>query len=197
MTLTPGLEHKGGWCSQSSRIKVTYLAGLSGVSWRLRRRECCLTPEATWTERDGKLCLGLSLLFILTPVTSNFPSPLGNLLARGLGACSRWDTGPNREVWRAKRTSSPALAQEHSRGFRILPKSSASAVVCTCNLQIKVEKYFKLAQYMGSLSKWKTGSIAGKIKVPIYFFFCHCNTFVFSPKWMRYLAWKDVHGQIE
>ena len=35
---------------------------------------------------------------------------------------------------------------------------------------------------MKSPSKLKTKSITGKIKVPVYFLFCHCNTFAFSPK---------------
>lgn len=35
---------------------------------------------------------------------------------------------------------------------------------------------------MRSLSKLKTRSIAEKVEVPLYFLFCHCNTFVFSPK---------------
>ena len=60
--------------------------------------------------------------------------------------------------------------------------SSVQTVLCTCSLQIEAEKYVTLAQYMRNLSKLKTRNIARKIKVPIYFLFCHCNTFVFSPK---------------
>lgn len=60
--------------------------------------------------------------------------------------------------------------------------SSVQTVLCTCSLQIEAEKYVTLAQYLRNLSKLQTRNIARKIKVPIYFLFCHCNTFVFSPK---------------
>lgn len=65
-----------------------HLAGLWIGSWRHSAGKCRFGPQATWAGRDGEIYLDFFLLSTVPPVTSNFPSPVGNLLAKGAGLCS-------------------------------------------------------------------------------------------------------------
>lgn len=133
-----------------------------------RRGKHCYRTEITWVERDGVIQFAsffLSSSYRFLPLSKQGRKPSG----KGPCMCSL-------------RANNPALVHIPLRGFRLLSKCSTKTPLCICNFQVKIEKYFKIAWYMKSLSKLKTRNIAGKLKAPIYFLLHHCNTFVFSPK---------------
>lgn len=153
------------WGYSVIRVQGPKSPGRTVWSWLEAPRVVSAGPvlETTWAER-GRETSWLPSFFHPSTSTALLSKlskkPAGK---RPGGAAYRWRSKWYRaelagEPWEKQ----PSVSTRASSGIRLLPAPSVWTVLCTCNLQIEVEKPFKLAQHVRNLSKLKTGILQGK-----------------------------------